>query len=203
MPKHLGAPIAEPCLHSVSDPLPLSTLESEHSIDEWFKTNFDALFAIPPPVDVTELDLSTQWDVELFNNYSNREDLKKTLAPRESASSFRDAVANIRHQDHQISSSMDLIAFEDLLQSIESGGIVAPPELMDGPTVASVPDPLSQGLSPLLDIPQSIDWTALLNENTLEPAIDSLFPQSHIDPTLPEIDLSMLQLPPLWTTVAY
>ena len=63
MPKHSGAPTAEPCLHTVSDPLPLSTLESEHSIDEWFKTNFDALyalFAIPPPVDITELDLSTQ-----------------------------------------------------------------------------------------------------------------------------------------------
>ena len=101
MPKRLGAPIAEPCLHSVSDPLPFFTLESERSTDEWFKTNFDALFAIPPPVDITELDLSTQWNVELFNNYSNREDLKKTLAPREPASSFRDAITNVRYSRYR------------------------------------------------------------------------------------------------------
>ena len=86
---------------------------------------------------------------------------------------------------------------EDLLQSLDSTGFVAPPEIMHPSTMTSVPDPLSQGLSLLPDLSQSIDWTALLNENTPEPASDSLFSQSYIDSTLPEIDLSMLQLPPL------
>lgn len=105
-------------------------------------------------------------------------------------------------QDHQISSPTDLIAFEDPLQSLESGGFVAPPEIIHAPTVASVPDLLNHGLSLPLDLSLSIDWIALLNENAPEPASDSLFPQSYIDSTLPEIDLFMLQLPPLWTTVA-
>lgn len=89
--------MAGPRLHSVSDPLPFSTLESECSIDEWFNTNFDSLFALPPPVDVAEPDLSTQWEVELFNNYSIPEDLQKALTPRESVSSFRGVVPDIRH----------------------------------------------------------------------------------------------------------
>ena len=80
--------MAGPRPHAVSDPLPLSTLESEVSIDEWFKTNFDALFALPPPVDVVEPDLSTQWEVELFSNYSIPENPQKVLTPRESVSSF-------------------------------------------------------------------------------------------------------------------
>lgn len=48
--KHPRDSMSGPRLHAVSDPLPLSTLESEHSIDGWFRTNFDALFALPPPV---------------------------------------------------------------------------------------------------------------------------------------------------------
>lgn len=88
--------MAGPCLHAVSD-LPLSTLEGEHSIDEWFKTNFDALFALPPPVDVAEPDLLTQWEVELFNNYIIPEYSQKPLTSRESMSSFQDAVPNARH----------------------------------------------------------------------------------------------------------
>ena len=79
---------AAPRLHDVLDPLPLSTLESDRSIDEWFKSNFDTLFAIPPPVDVVEPDLSAQWDVELFSNYNipPEEPQKrpfKSLNPRE------------------------------------------------------------------------------------------------------------------------
>ncbi|KAF8560026.1 hypothetical protein OG21DRAFT_1502385 [Imleria badia] len=68
--------------------------------------------------------------------------------------------------------------------------------------MASVPDPLSQGLLPLPDLSRSIDWIALLNGYPSEPASDSLFPQSYVDSVLREIDLSMLQLPQLWTTVA-
>ena len=85
-----------PRLHAVSDPLPPSTPESERSIDEWFKTNFDALFTLPPPVDVTEPDHSTQWEVELFQNYNIPEDPQKAITPGESVSSFWGAVTNVR-----------------------------------------------------------------------------------------------------------
>ncbi|KAF8560025.1 hypothetical protein OG21DRAFT_1479878 [Imleria badia] len=181
IPKRPRATIAEPRLHSVSDPLPLSTLESRHSIDEWFKINFDVLFAFPPPVDVTEPDHSTQWEVELFNNYSIPEDLQKALTPP--------------IQDNQSSSSTDLTALEDLLRSLDSGGFVAPPEIMHPPTMvylkASCHYPIFHSSS-----------IGSLNGYPSEPASDSLFPQSYVDSVLPEIDLSMLQLPQLWTTVA-
>jgi hypothetical protein len=62
--------MAAPHLHTVSDPLPRSNMENEHSIDDWFNTNFHALFAIPPPVDATEPDFSASWEVELFKDYS-------------------------------------------------------------------------------------------------------------------------------------
>lgn len=87
-PKRPPDSMARLCSHAVSDPLPLSTLESEVSIDEWFKTNFDALFALPLPVDVIEPDLSTQWEVELFSNYSIPENPQKVLTPGESVFSF-------------------------------------------------------------------------------------------------------------------
>ena len=70
IPKHSRGSIATPGRHIVSDPLPRPDLENEHSIDDWFNTNFDALFAIPPPVDATEPDFSASWEVELFKDYS-------------------------------------------------------------------------------------------------------------------------------------
>ncbi|KAI9570246.1 C-terminal domain of homeodomain 1-domain-containing protein [Boletus coccyginus] len=186
LPKRPRDSMAGPPLHAVPDPLPLTTLESERSIDEWFKTNFDALFALPPPVDVTEPDHSTQWEVELFNNYIIPEDPQKTLTPS--------------IQDNRISSSTDLTTLDDLLQSLESGGFVAPPEIMHPPAMA--PFPVSQGLPSLPDLSQSIDWTALLNEDPFEPNSDPVFCQSYLGSALPEIDLSILQLPQVWTVVA-
>jgi len=203
LPKRPRASMAGP-LHAVSDPLPLATPESELSIDEWFKTNFDALFALPPPVDVTEPDHSTQWEVELFNNYIIPEDPRKSLTPCESVASFRRAVINVRNllaiQDNRVSASTDLIALDDPLQSLESGGFVALPEITHPPTMA--PFPASHGLPPLPDLSQFIDWTALLNEDPSEPTSDPLFCQSYLDSALPELDFSTLQLPQVWTAVA-
>ena len=64
------------------------------------------------------------------------------------------------------------------------------------------PDPISYGLPLLPDLSQSIDWTALLNEDPTKSTSDPIFPQSYINSDLPEIDLSILQLPQVWTTVA-
>jgi hypothetical protein len=87
--------VTEPPLHAISDTLPLSDPESEYSIDEWFKTNFDDLFSLPPPVNVAEPDILTQWEVELFNNYTLPEDSRTTLIPRESMSFFHDVATNV------------------------------------------------------------------------------------------------------------
>ena len=70
IPKRPLDSMAAPRLHTVSDPRPRSNLENEYSIDDWFNTNFDDLFAIPPPVDATEPDFSASWEVELFKDYS-------------------------------------------------------------------------------------------------------------------------------------
>ena len=70
IPKRPHDSMAAPRLHTVSDPLPRSNMENEYSIDDWFNTNFDALFAIPPPVDATEPDFSASWEVELFKDYN-------------------------------------------------------------------------------------------------------------------------------------
>ena len=70
IPKRPHDLMAAPRFHTVSDPLPRSNMENESSIDDWFNTNFDALFAIPPPVDATEPDFSASWEVELFKDYS-------------------------------------------------------------------------------------------------------------------------------------
>ena len=69
IPKRLRGSVA-PRLHTVSDPLPRFNMENEYSVDDWFNTNFDTLFAIPPPVDATEPDFSASWEVELFKDYS-------------------------------------------------------------------------------------------------------------------------------------
>ena len=100
-----------------------------------------------------------------------------------------------------MSSSTDLTALNDLLQSLESGGFVAPPEIMHPSTMSLAPDPISYGLPLLPDLAQSIDWSALLNEDPTKSTSDSIFPQSYINSDLPEIDLSILQLPQVWTTV--
>ena len=68
IPKRPRNPMTAPRLHTVSDPR--SNMENEYSIDDWFNTNFDALFAIPPPVDATQPDFSAAWEVELFKDYN-------------------------------------------------------------------------------------------------------------------------------------
>ena len=68
MPKRPDDLTAVPHLHTVLDPLPCPNIGSE-SMTDWFNPDFDALFAIPPPVDATEPDFSTSWVVELFKDY--------------------------------------------------------------------------------------------------------------------------------------
>ena len=64
---------ATPRLHAVSDPLPVSSSYDafpQTDVDDWFNTNFTSLFDVPTAVEASELDLSLQWEVELFSDYS-------------------------------------------------------------------------------------------------------------------------------------
>ncbi|KAI6153912.1 hypothetical protein BKA82DRAFT_997541 [Pisolithus tinctorius] len=54
---------------AVSDPLPRITISNESDIEDWFQTNFQTLFDLPAPVECSDLDPSTQWEV-LFGGYS-------------------------------------------------------------------------------------------------------------------------------------
>ena len=64
---------ATPRLHAVSDPLPFSSSYDafhQSDVDDWFNANFTSLFDVPTAVEASELDLSLQWEVELFSDYS-------------------------------------------------------------------------------------------------------------------------------------
>ena len=65
---------------------------------------------------------------------------------------------------------------------------------MQPPTIASVYNPVSQSLPLLPDLSQTIDWTALLNEDPPEPTHDPILPRSYVNSALPDIDLSVPQL---------
>ncbi|KAI6047942.1 C-terminal domain of homeodomain 1-domain-containing protein [Pisolithus marmoratus] len=68
-PKHPhGLPVA-PRPQVVSDPLPRTTISNESNIEDWFHTNFQSLFDPPTPVECSDPDPTTQWEV-LFGGYS-------------------------------------------------------------------------------------------------------------------------------------
>ncbi|KAI6095347.1 hypothetical protein F5141DRAFT_1160682 [Pisolithus sp. B1] len=69
IPKHPhGLPVT-PRPHVVSDPLPRTTISHAGDMEEWFQTNFQTLFDLPAPVECSDLDPSTQWEV-LFGGYA-------------------------------------------------------------------------------------------------------------------------------------
>ncbi|KAF9225447.1 hypothetical protein BS17DRAFT_879469 [Gyrodon lividus] len=194
MPKRPRGSMAGPRLHAVSDPLPRFHLESEYCIDEWFNTNFDALFALPPPVGAADPDFSAPWEVELFSDYSILQDLRKRISKSPPPST----------QESRTSASTHLTELESLLQSIETCGFVAPSKTVN--STSALADPLSLDVPLSSDLSQSINWTTLLNNTeTFEPTIDSILPQQlYTDPQpLPEIDLSMVQLPQVMPTATF
>lgn len=58
-----------PRLHAASDPLPKSFNNDESDVDSWFNANFKALFDVPDPVELTDLDPLAPCEVELFSHY--------------------------------------------------------------------------------------------------------------------------------------
>lgn len=179
-----------PYLHSVSGALPHSDMENEYSLDDWFNTNFDVLFAIPPPVDASEPDFSASWEVELFKDYSipGVPKCAPEFPPARKCSHPPAILLRILKEtattDTSMSAVTDLSDIDSLLQSIISDTLVTPSEstpLFNTPGTTYMPSFDSK--TP--DTPH-IDWTSLCNGPVTY--------QSSIRP-LPEIELSMLQLP--------
>ena len=94
-------------------------------------------------------------------------------------------------QDNRISTSTDLATLDDLLQSLENGSFVLPPEIMHPSTMAPVSDHVPQGIPLLPNLSQAIDWTTPLSDSSRDP----MFSQSCATSALPEIDFSILQFP--------
>ncbi|KAN0100309.1 C-terminal domain of homeodomain 1 domain containing protein [Tylopilus felleus] len=191
IPKYPSDSTAAPRLHTISDPPPRSHIENEYSLDDWFNTNFDSLFAIPPPVDATQPDFSTPWEVELFKDYSIPRSTK--YAPKcPPAPTVKNA----------ISAMTDLSDLDTLLQSICNDSFILSSNVLPSDVTG---DSYAVSLDSLLpDIPQTnLDWTSLLNDaETYQPTVYSTLPQYPTDSQpLPEIDLSMLQLPHVLPTV--
>ncbi|KAG9314047.1 hypothetical protein JVU11DRAFT_4826 [Chiua virens] len=167
-----------------SDPSP-SNPNDEYSVEDWFNTNFDALFAMPPPVEAARPDSSSLWDVELFKDYS---------IPGNSKHASNCAPAPI---DTHIPVPTDFTDLDHLLQSLGGHTFTAPSETETSPEIPLIPNSTSLNSS-IPDPSQiSIDWSSLLNSTEAhQPTIYPTFPQYPIEPQpLPEIDLSMLQLP--------
>ncbi|KIJ66276.1 hypothetical protein HYDPIDRAFT_186703 [Hydnomerulius pinastri MD-312] len=196
LPKRPRGSMGVPRLHAVSDPLPRSSVESEYSIDEWFNINFDALFALPPPVDSAEPDHSAPWEVELFSDYCIPQDLRRTSkSPSPHTPEYQTSATTL---------PTNLAELDSLLQSFGDNALVASAQTPEeSSTSFMAPYTHSSSLDFPLPSDLTIDWTALLNNSeTLAPMVDTIFPQSYPSESqpLPEIDLSMLQLPQLLPT---
>ena len=103
----------------------------------------------------------------------------------------------------QIPVPTDLSDLDSLLQSIGGDVFVTPPESVPSTDVTGAPYAASFDSS-ISDMSQTnIDWASLLNgTDTYQPTAYSTFPQYPADSQpLPEIDLSMLQLPQILPTV--
>ncbi|KAF8445585.1 C-terminal domain of homeodomain 1-domain-containing protein [Boletus edulis BED1] len=180
IPKCPHGSMATPHLQSVSGPSP-SNMENELSIDDWFNANFDALFAIPPPVHATEPDFTAGWEVELFKDYSIPGNPKYATKCSPTPAACMPVPS-------------DLPDLDSLLHSIGSDT-----PAISLPQFAATRTSYTASLdSSIRDVSQtSVDWTSLLNGTELyQPTVCPTFPQCPTDSQLlPEIDLSMLQFP--------
>lgn len=74
-------PRRQPRVHTVSDPIFNSSLCEHNGLDEWFSDNFRGLFDMPPPVDSSEFDQKTDWEIHLFDDYNFPDGSRKISSP--------------------------------------------------------------------------------------------------------------------------
>ncbi|KAI6012478.1 hypothetical protein F5J12DRAFT_818242 [Pisolithus orientalis] len=143
-----GLPVV-PRPQVVSDPLP-RTISHESDIEDWFQTNFQTLFDLPAPVECSDLDSSTQWEV-LFGGYSIpsasvQSELHLTHSPPASSEVvLQDVLERSNFGDFDdLFLPLGNEASEDTLPGIRSSDLLLSPEqqvvLSDGtPSVGGVP----------------------------------------------------------------
>ncbi|KAF8415104.1 C-terminal domain of homeodomain 1-domain-containing protein [Boletus edulis BED1] len=179
---------ATPRLQAVSDSLP-PNMENEYSIDDWFNANFDALFAIPPPVDATEPDFSAGWEVELFKDYSIPGNSKYTAkCPPASCMPVPSDISDL----------------DSLLQAVDGERFATPANSLPVSDIAGTSYTASLDSS-IRDVSQTdIDWTSLLSgTEAYQSTIYSSVPQYPTNSQLlPEIDLPMQQLPQIMPAIS-
>ena len=83
---------------------------------------------------------------------------------------------------------------DDFVRTFENGTFIPPSEVVDPALVISAADSSVSQAQDLSLSSDAIDWTALLNWQTSDVSLDSMFGQTGMLP-LPEIDLSLLPLP--------
>lgn len=150
IPKHPhGVPVA-PRSQVVSDPLPKTTIPHADDMEDWFQTNFQTLFDLPAPVECSDLDPSTQWEVLLGGYAVPSAPLRSEayLIPSPPRSSEA-VLQNVQERGGSFSDFGDLPlplgsdACENILSGVQSSALQFSPEhrfvLSDGmPSLGSV-----------------------------------------------------------------
>ncbi|KAG2062302.1 mating-type protein [Suillus hirtellus] len=195
-----------PRIHAVSDPLPRASIALESNIDHWFQTNF---FEIPGPVENVGFDQSAPVDIEFFNGYTfpdtqiNEQPFRQKHIQPAHLTSSEAKFSNLEVPSHTPVPAPDLGDLDNF--SLFNAISTTPPNYSGEAVGASTAvDTTFQPPVDLIDFVPSdpFSWTDLLNSE--QPFLADInqfsLPLSCDDfsQLLPEIDLSALQLPPLY-----
>nr|WDY60852.1 HD MAT HD1 protein [Suillus americanus] len=209
VPKHPRGLHVGPRIHAVSDPLPRASVPLESIIDDWFQTNF---FEIPGPVENVGFDQFAPVDIEVFDGYTfpdtqinpiEQPCQQKYIQPAlVDLTSFKAKLANLEVPFHNPVPALDLgdLDNSNFFNAISTIAPNYPGEAVDTSTTI---DTIFRSRVDLIDLVPSdpFSWTDLLNSE--QPFLSNTdqfsLPTSCDDfsQLLPEIDLSVLQLPPL------
>ncbi|KAG1904678.1 homeodomain protein 1 [Suillus fuscotomentosus] len=196
-----------PRIHAVSDPLPRASLPLESNIDDWFQTNF---FEIPGPVENVSFDQFAPVDIEVFNGYTFPDtqinsiqqpfQQKYTQSALVDLTSFEAKLANLEVPCHAPVPAPDLSDFDNF-NFFNAISAMRPNCSGEAVGASTAVDTTFQPPVDLIDLVPSdpFSWTDLLNSE--QPFLSDInqfsLPSSCDDfsQLLPEIDLSVLQLP--------
>ncbi|KAG1813291.1 C-terminal domain of homeodomain 1-domain-containing protein [Suillus subaureus] len=204
--------LAGPRVHAVSDPLPRASVPLQSNIDDWFQTNF---FEIPGPVKNVGFDQFTPVDIEVFNGYtfpdtkidSTEQPFQQNYTPPALVDllSFEAKSVNLEIPSRASVPASDL-GDQDNFNFFNAISTIASNCSGEAPGVSTAIDTIFQPPADLTDLVPSdpFSWTDILySEHPFLSDINQFSLPSSCDEfsqLLPEIDLSALQLPPLYTS---
>lgn len=186
-PKDFFGPNMGPRIHTVSDPLPRSTLDTS-DIDEWFNAHFTNLFEFPPSAS-TELDQTLPWEVELYHGYSiPSRDHNSLQIPHDSST------LAVETSDASSDFRVGVAACESNLQSLVNSHLLGPPDHYDVPPLATSPNRSYSSDSSIPTLSPIIDWAHLFSSDSDVVDTTLLHPQlgdstmSHLISSTPFLD---------------